>query len=301
MAMEINVGSMDGVLVWSPVGRFGRFRELMPSISDLPELDAAAQWMILDLKQVAYLSSAGIRSLVKLGKLLHQRKGRVVVTGASDFVGHTMSMAGLSSFLHVAASVPEAAQLIAADELAAQLTSQVEVDRRTYTVLRLPPSPCTIEMWGGNEASSGESVDSGKLISASLEELDLAFGLGGSGNDRVPGGRRARPFRHYRSHGLGVAGGRSMPAGFHPHGKPCGHATPPGNRHGDIRPAQFLPSGEFPTVSLENLAGDIFRLVSAALKAPVPILGLLFSAESVSLSGTFFAMLEISPAARRRP
>jgi anti-sigma B factor antagonist len=119
MALEIRVSTIDGVAVWAPTGRFDA------SGADgfdrkVSELDAATQWMILDMNRVTYLSSGGIRSLVKLGKLLQQRKGRVVISGASEFVGQTMSMAGLRSFLHTAPSVPEAARLIATEEKAAR-------------------------------------------------------------------------------------------------------------------------------------------------------------------------------------
>ena len=80
MAMEISVGTVDGVPVWAP-GDALMDSERMGSIRKVSELDAAIRWMILDLKQVTYLSSAGIRSLVKLAKTLNQRKGRVIISG----------------------------------------------------------------------------------------------------------------------------------------------------------------------------------------------------------------------------
>jgi len=291
MAMEIRVDTMEGVPVWAPTGRFDA------SGADgfdrkVSGLDAATRWVILDLKQVTFLSSAGIRSLVKLGKLLHQRKGRVVISGASEFVGQTMSMAGLPSFLHSVPSVPEAARLIATEERAALLTAEVEINGRSYTVLRLPPGPCTMEMWGENEPFSGQSIDAGKLITASLEELGLAFGLGGLGNDRSQAAEAL---------GLFIATGHLawvLPAD--------GHCLPDFIRSESPADTQlhlvtaagisgrpsFYIQGESLTVSLENLAGDLFQLVTSVLKPPAPVLGLLLSAESVSLAGTFFRHAE---------
>ena len=287
MAIEISVSTMEGVLVWAPTGRFDA------SGADgfdrkVSGLDAATRWMILDLKQVTYLSSAGIRSLVKLGKLLHQRKGWVVISGASEFVGQTISMAGLPSFLHSVPSVPEAARLIATEERAALQTSEVEINGRSYTVLRLPPGPCTMEMWGEDEPFAGESVDADKLISASLEELGLAFGLGGLGNDRSQAAEAVGLFIA-TGHLAWVlpADGRCLPD-FIRSESPADTQLHLAAATGISGRPSFYIQGESLTVSLENLVGDLFQLVTSVLKAPAPVLGLLLSAESVSLAGTFF-------------
>ncbi len=59
MALDITVNTIDGFPVWAPTGRFdasgaeGFDRKIS-------ELHTTARWMILDLKQVTFLSSASI-------------------------------------------------------------------------------------------------------------------------------------------------------------------------------------------------------------------------------------------------
>jgi len=60
---------------------------------------------VLDLKQVTFMSSAGLRMLLLLYRQATARDGRVALVGLSDEVRDTMSMTGFLKFFLVADTV----------------------------------------------------------------------------------------------------------------------------------------------------------------------------------------------------
>ena len=60
---------------------------------------------VLDLKQVTFMSSAGLRMLLLLYRQATARDGRVALVGLSDEVRDTMSMTGFLKFFQVADTV----------------------------------------------------------------------------------------------------------------------------------------------------------------------------------------------------
>jgi len=71
------------------------------------ELMAALQdgnRLMVDMKGVAYLSSAGLRMLLLLYRQIAARKGKVVLVGVSEEIRDTMSMTGFINFFILADS-----------------------------------------------------------------------------------------------------------------------------------------------------------------------------------------------------
>jgi anti-sigma B factor antagonist len=68
--------------------------------------------LVLDVAQVGYMSSAGLRLLLLLYRQATARHGRVVLIGLSDEIKETMSMTGFLTFFTLAADLGEARRLI---------------------------------------------------------------------------------------------------------------------------------------------------------------------------------------------
>jgi anti-sigma B factor antagonist len=71
------------------------------------ELLAALQsgnQLLVDMKEVSYLSSAGLRMLLLLYRQIAARKGKVVLVGVSEEIRDTMSMTGFIKFFTLADS-----------------------------------------------------------------------------------------------------------------------------------------------------------------------------------------------------
>lgn len=62
--------------------------------------------LIIDASEMTFLSSAGIRSLVRINKELHQVKGSFLIVNAQPFVAKTIGMTGFNHWLSV--ELPEA-------------------------------------------------------------------------------------------------------------------------------------------------------------------------------------------------
>jgi anti-sigma B factor antagonist len=75
----------------------------------LPLIEKSAK-AVLDLKQVTYMSSAGLRMLLLLYRQATAREGKVALVGLSEEIKDTMSMTGFLNFFRVAETL-EAAKL----------------------------------------------------------------------------------------------------------------------------------------------------------------------------------------------
>ena len=73
---------------------------------------AANTKLILDLSNVDYLSSAGLRLLLVLYRELAARKGKLVLLGVSKDIRTVMSHTGFLSFFTLVESAVEAAQAV---------------------------------------------------------------------------------------------------------------------------------------------------------------------------------------------
>jgi anti-anti-sigma factor len=66
-------------------------------------VDADRIRIVLDLERVGYISSAGLRVLVIVGKLLSDRTGRLVLAGLSSENRRLFDLSGFSNLFAIAA------------------------------------------------------------------------------------------------------------------------------------------------------------------------------------------------------
>jgi anti-sigma B factor antagonist len=106
--MKIEGKQDNGRLVVSVEGR-------MDAVS-APEFDkrcedwisAGATVFILDFGGLEYISSAGLRSLLVLGKKLTAKKGRIVIAALKDVVKEVFTISGFGSIFTIVESVEAA-------------------------------------------------------------------------------------------------------------------------------------------------------------------------------------------------
>jgi anti-sigma B factor antagonist len=60
--------------------------------------------LLVDMREVSYLSSAGLRMLLLLYRQVAAKKGKVVLAGVSEEIRDTMSMTGFINFFTLANS-----------------------------------------------------------------------------------------------------------------------------------------------------------------------------------------------------
>jgi anti-sigma B factor antagonist len=93
-------GSVDGKT--APLIR----QEIYPTLE-------TAKSVILDLSQVDYLSSAGLRLLLLIYREFSAKNGKLVLLGVSDDIRTVMSHTGFLNFFTLVTSMPEALQALA--------------------------------------------------------------------------------------------------------------------------------------------------------------------------------------------
>jgi anti-anti-sigma factor len=155
--------------------------------SELDEklLEVAAPHVVLDMTAVAYLSSMGVRSLIVAEKTLRRNNGTLLLAGIPPLVARVLELAGLlGEFQRFSEKTAAVAAAIAARDARAGATEHTIADR----VYRLAPAaaePCAFEIWGpSTEDPFAALAASGPPVDATLEELGVAFGMGGLGAAR---------------------------------------------------------------------------------------------------------------------
>lgn len=92
-------GSLDGTTAPQAQG------EIMPLI--VPDCG-----LVLDMSGCEYVSSAGLRVLLMIAKLLTSKQGRGALAGLSEEVQDVMEMTGFAHFFETYATVSEAVEAV---------------------------------------------------------------------------------------------------------------------------------------------------------------------------------------------
>ena len=122
---------------------------------------------VLDMAEVDYLSSMGVRALVQAA----QGPGGVVLAGMRPFVARVLEISGLLGVLAVAASVEDGVQAALRSHAERRGAARRVIAGREYVVTPVAGAePGYLELWGSGEAM--------------LQELGFCFGIGGFGNTR---------------------------------------------------------------------------------------------------------------------
>ena len=79
----------------------------------LATLTGAKQNILLDMSQVSFLASIGIRHLVTTTKALARKGGQLILIGSQDPIREVLTTAGLASMIAMVASETEARAMLA--------------------------------------------------------------------------------------------------------------------------------------------------------------------------------------------
>src|SRR5215218_2148725 len=146
-------------------------------------LDGSHDIWILDFGDVRYLSSMGLRSLVKAEKRLRERHGMLVLAALSRPVRQVLEMARLHTVLHLVDSVDDALLLARSGSVAPNRAVRSTREGRTCAAWVLG-GRSLLETWGAPPAASPGPFEGHHLATFTIEDLGCAFGLGGFGSTR---------------------------------------------------------------------------------------------------------------------
>lgn len=106
--MEIAQTRHNDVCILSLNGRLdsNSSTELDRQISEL--IEGATIRLVIDCKKLDYITSAGLRIMIKTAKMLKGKNGAFVLCEMADYVREVFEIAGFDKFLTIVSSLEEA-------------------------------------------------------------------------------------------------------------------------------------------------------------------------------------------------
>ncbi|MCD6330154.1 MAG: anti-sigma factor antagonist [Candidatus Cloacimonetes bacterium] len=141
----------------------------------------SSHW-IVDFQYVDYMSSAGIRALLKKEKELRKTGGKLVLFGMDQEVAKVLHLTGLSEHFTVVPDQEEALAHIGHLKKAVGHKDEFTITGRRYLCNGAIEPNSMIDIWNNAKKLSAQSFDKNALIPTNLNELGISFGLGGFGN-----------------------------------------------------------------------------------------------------------------------
>ncbi len=245
--------------------------------------------VVVDCSQVEYLSSMGIRSLLKLEKNLAKRGGGIVFTGIRPFVAQVFASAGLQSLFRTAGSVEEAVELAGIPRCSRSDPLHKTYGAREYTLSPASGGSCAMEIWGSFSQPGLNSLTARHLTSVSLEELGVAIGIGGIGENRE---QAAETLGEFISTpllaGVVPADGHCI-SDFQTTREPSEamvHLAAAAGFSGS--PSLIVETGTGTEISFSELVDAFFHLCTDIDESTPPVIGFLLMARSNKICGAYF-------------
>ncbi len=110
--MEIIEKKQDNYSVFKLTGRLDSNTSLGFEKKLFEAIEDGSKNMILDFEGLDYISSAGLRVILKATKNLKHTDGRLVLCSMQDYVKEVFEISGFDTFLPIVKSVDEALQSI---------------------------------------------------------------------------------------------------------------------------------------------------------------------------------------------
>jgi len=110
--MEIVEKRASDVLILAPKGQILTTNAAILEQRVLAHLDAGEQRLVLDLKDLDYVSSAGLRVMLVAAKRLGAAGGKLALAAPQPIVREILDIAGLSTIVQVFPSALAAAEAV---------------------------------------------------------------------------------------------------------------------------------------------------------------------------------------------
>ena len=106
--MEMSQNTIGDVLILSPKGNldFNQATDFQETATSLVE--NGAKKVLIDFSELAFISSAGLRVLIVLAKLLQQKSGSFALSSLSEQIMEVFSISGFHKLFSIYSSQDEA-------------------------------------------------------------------------------------------------------------------------------------------------------------------------------------------------
>lgn len=245
--------------------------------------------LIIDFSEIDYLSSLGIRSLLKLEKSLIARSGGMILVGLTPFISQVLDLAGLLKHFRSLDSLDQALSMLRDKRIAGHAIKGVTIRGRKYMIRTLSDEGSGLDLWGAFPARWHEAVSAKDLTPVSLQDLGPCLGIGGLGQDSFQASGVLGEFVA-AGHLAGVvpADGHCIPD-FMLTDRPSESTVYIASAVGISGTASlFLEHGNDAPITIEALIADIFSIVAELRGDTSPMMGIILFAETIETVGSHF-------------
>jgi len=111
--MNMMISKNGKVTVASPVGRLDTTTAPEAETRINEAIDGGDVKIVIDFAQTSYISSAGLRVLLKTAKSLHQKSGKLALCGANEQILEVLEMSGFLTMMPHHANLDAAVESVA--------------------------------------------------------------------------------------------------------------------------------------------------------------------------------------------
>jgi len=186
--MDVLAEDRGDCLILKPVGRLDTTGSNQLAETFRAECHEPHSGVIVDMSEVAYLSSAGLRVVLTMHKALRARHGTVVLVGANPFCRQVLEMTGMA---HAFPQCPSLEQALALCERAARERFALEhwedlerwqAECGSFRLLVSCPDRTVVRVLGRVKDVLCAAAGPAQLHSKRFSETEYSIGLGGLGD-----------------------------------------------------------------------------------------------------------------------
>jgi anti-anti-sigma factor len=188
-AMEIVSDRTDNILTISVAGRLDAFEasQLDEAIKKLVTDDDF--FVVIDMGNVPYLSSGGIRTLLATEKMLKRRDGGVHLCNVNEYPRKVLEMAGFDQLFPIHSTKEQAFKRCVALEAMRQAEKDwhhlptYQNGGARFTVFESPSKEAILKVVGNISNTLFARLEEGDIFSRRFSETEYSIGLGAMGKD----------------------------------------------------------------------------------------------------------------------
>ncbi|HHI88104.1 MAG TPA: STAS domain-containing protein [Candidatus Cloacimonetes bacterium] len=178
--LEIKTSFGDSIPIITLSGRLDGYGATLLE-QQLSAIESESPYWILDCDDVHFLSSAGIRILLKMEKQLRTDGGSLLLSAMKDEVINILSLTGLINQFSLVESVDDALQQARQHMRVRENVETLTCNKKTYILHHLDAPQCLIDIWSKSGISITDATKKQNLIPTNLSEFGIGFGIGGFG------------------------------------------------------------------------------------------------------------------------
>jgi len=110
--MDINETRQQQVTIFSLAGRLDSNSSPEFDKRIVQAMENGSRYIVLDCQKLDYITSAGLRVVVKTAKKLKPEQGKIILCAMADYVKEVFEIAGFDSFLPILPTLEDGLKMI---------------------------------------------------------------------------------------------------------------------------------------------------------------------------------------------